>query len=166
MRLEQTLTIFAFFCLLRKDGSSSRSLLPLLQKQTVPEVEVQPWCTGSQGAYASSCIFFLSRPSHLLVRSASTTSAANVPPSTTSPSAATSSQTNTNNSPPKRSKPPASAPTNTSPRSPARTRSTCACACTRSTSSGSIRCYPARAPIDCKRGCEARGGNRMVPRRG
>jgi hypothetical protein len=31
-------------------GSSSRSLLPLLQEQAVPQIEVQSWCPRPQSA--------------------------------------------------------------------------------------------------------------------
>ena len=40
-----------------QNGSSSRPLLPLLQEQAVPEVEVQPWCSRIEGI--SSIIIML-----------------------------------------------------------------------------------------------------------
>lgn len=36
---------------LQDNGSPSRSLLPLLQKQTLPQVPIQPWCTRLEGVY-------------------------------------------------------------------------------------------------------------------
>lgn len=95
-------------------------------------------------------------------RSASTISAASAPPSTTSQHACTSSPTNTSSSRLRLSKLPASAPTSTWSRSPARKVSTYASARTRSTSSASTRCCRALVPIDCRRVCVVLLASRTV----
>jgi hypothetical protein len=96
-----------------RHGSPSRSLLPLLQEQAVPEVAVQPWCARLQGA-----LYFARRQSQEVLlgparRSAFSTLAVSVPPSTTSRTASTWSPMSTSSFRPRRSRPLVSAPTST-----------------------------------------------------
>jgi len=44
-----------------KNGSSSCSLLSLLQKQAVPQIEVQPRCPGPQGVFETCCVASLTK---------------------------------------------------------------------------------------------------------
>lgn len=58
------MTLTAYFVLRYHNGSPSRSLLPLLQEQALPQVQVQPWCTRLQGP-SKSCNLRLVSAAHV-----------------------------------------------------------------------------------------------------
>lgn len=65
-----------------RNGSPSRPLLPLLQEQAVPQVEVQPWCPRPQGTKCDSYRAISGNRAHVIfvTRFVSSTWAASVLP--------------------------------------------------------------------------------------